>query len=374
MAACALVYTLQLNPAITAALMYYPDSWNPFSMVSSTLLHGGFWQLLGNLVFFMAFAPALEILIGNALLFVGIMIFTALTSGLGYSLWVGIVGLEPLPTLGFSGVVMGMIGLAAYLMPRARIRVFFWLVIWKTYFVPAWLLAVVYIGLDAWTMFSADSFGGINLAAHVAGGVSGYVFGMLLLNERKQETSDALAEEIEAMQVEQRYGKTRAEAHRYKKRIEPIEQQRQSERDHDRFMGRVYRLVKADRHSDALLELFESYDLDSDPDELEKIFDRVCEWGPSRFLLCCGRLLIAVLERGHRHGRALMIVERCQAVSAGFVLPDVSRTLFYVEMAMNTGKPEVARNLLSDAEKRYRGLVDARHCHHLLQRLNRGRG
>ena len=138
-------------------------------------------------------------------------------------------------------------------------------------------------------------------------------------------------------------------------------------------MGGIYRLVEARRDSDALLELFERYDLDSDPDELEKIFERMLEWGSSRCLLCCGRMLIAILEQRHRHGRALTIVERCQAVSAGFVLPDLSRTLDYAEMAMATGKPEIARQLLADAASRYRGLVDARQCNHLLQRLSRGR-
>ncbi len=373
-AACALLYTLQLNSSITAALMYYPDSWDPVTMVSSALLHGGFWHLLGNIVFFMAFAPALEILIGNALLFVGIMIFIALTSGFGYSLWIAIGGSEALPTLGFSGVVMGMIGLAAYMMPRARIRVFFWLIVWKTFFVPAWILAIIYIGLDAWTMFSADSFGGINLVAHVAGGLSGYVFGMLLLKQRKEDTSDALADEIEAMRVEQRFGKTRAEAWRYKKRTDPIREQRSEQRDQDRFMGRIYRLVEAHRDSEAMAELLERYHLESDPEALEKLLQRVSEWGSSRCLLCCGRLLIARLEREHRYGRALEVIEHCQAFSAGFVLPDLSRTLFYAEMAMNKDKPGITRRLLDDAASRYRGLVDARQGDHLLQRSIRGRG
>jgi membrane associated rhomboid family serine protease len=56
---CLVIYSLQLGTSITESLMYYPDSWNPVSMISASLALGGFWHLFGNLVFFMAFAPAL---------------------------------------------------------------------------------------------------------------------------------------------------------------------------------------------------------------------------------------------------------------------------------------------------------------------------
>ena len=55
-----------------------------------------------------------------------------------------------------------MIGLSAYLMPQAKIRVFWW---WgffgKTFFVRAWILAAYYLGFDLWTMITASDYGGI---------------------------------------------------------------------------------------------------------------------------------------------------------------------------------------------------------------------
>ena len=365
---CLVVFSLQLTTPITESLLYYPDSWNPLSMVSAVFAHAGSWHLLGNLVFFMAFAPALEILVGSSPRYIGFMLFVALVTGISYSLWTAINAAEPVPTLGFSGVVMGVIGLSAYLMPQARIRVFCWLLIWKIFFVPAWILAVIYIGLDAWHMFSSQDFGGINLVAHVSGGLAGYAYGLLWLKDRKQEIGDELIEEIEAMRIEQREGKTRAEAHRYKKATDPQIAERQRLRDHDRFMGQVYQMVKTHRDSQAVLELLTRYDQQTPFTELEPVFERVFEWGPSRTLACFGRLMIQVLEHEKRHGRALFYIERCQSLSPQFVPPDLSRILFYAQMALDTGKPAVAGNLLSNASARYGSLVNAQQCNHLLQK------
>jgi hypothetical protein len=37
-------------------------------------------------------------------------------------------------------------------------------------------------------------------------------------------------------------------------------------------------------------------------------------------------------------------------------------------MALDTGKPEVARNLVVDGVERYGSLVNSQQCHHLLQK------
>ncbi len=366
-ALCVMVYSLQLGTSITEALMYYPDSWNPLTMISASLAHAGFWHLFGNLVFFMAFAPALEILLDNWLRYLGVMLFVALITGLSYSLWTVVSATEVIPTLGFSGVVMGMIGLAAYLMPHARVRVFCWLIVWKTFFIPAWILAVIYIGLDAWAMLTVSHFGGVNLVAHVAGGLAGYAYGMLWLGDRKQEISAELADEIEAMQIQQRDGKTRAEAHRYKKAIEPLIAEKERLRDHDKFMSQIYQMVKTHRDSEAVLQLLTRYDLQSPVAEIEPVFERTFEWGPSRSLACLGRLLVQILDHEHRYGRALVYIERCQSLSPQFILPDISRTLFYAQMALDTGKPEIAINLAVNSEQRYGALVNSQQFNHLLQ-------
>ena len=369
---CAVVFTLQTGSSITASLMYYPGTWNPLKMVTAALAHANFLHLFGNLVFFLAFAPAVEILIGSWRRYLGAMLFVALVAGVSYSVSTLIGSSEALPTLGLSGVVTGMMGLSAYLMPHARIRVFCWFFLfWKTVFVPAWIIALIYIGLDAWKMIGSDDFGGINLVAHVFGGAGGYLYGLIWLKQRREETREELAEEIEAMGLEQRYGKTRAQAHRYKRAMEPIVESRTRDQEFDRFMALIYQKVTTNRDSDAVVALLERYGSETPYTELETVFERFLEWGPSRATLCLGRLIIEILDREQRHGKVLMLIEQCQAISPKFVLPDLTRTLFFAQMALDTGKPEIARNLTYDAVARYGRLVDAEQANHLCQQARR---
>jgi hypothetical protein len=133
-------------------------------------------------------------------------------------------------------------------------------------------------------------------------------------------------------------------------------------------MGRVYRLVKAHRDSEAVTSLLEKYDLDTPTHELEQAFARAGEWGPSRTLLCLGRLILQKLDREKRYGKAIVYIEKCQNISPQFALPDIARVLFYAEMAIDTGKTDVAKNLLADSAKRYGSLVNHQMSNHLLQK------
>ncbi|MFT5504860.1 MAG: membrane associated rhomboid family serine protease [Gammaproteobacteria bacterium] len=343
--------------------MYYPESWNPLTMLTSALAHGSWWHIAGNLLFFMAFAPALELLVGNRLRFIWIIIFICFVVGICYSISTLIEGSAPLPTLGLSGVVMGMMGLSIYLMSQARIKVLLWLVVfWKTLFVPAWILGVIYIGLDVWEMFTATDYHGINIVAHVSGGVAGYLYGFLWLKERREETKEELDEEIETMKVRQKFGKSREQAHRYKKITEQNQIVKEETREFDRFMGNVYQCVKTQRDSEAINELFARYDLSTPIPDLEALFKRVLEWGPSRTMLCLGRLIIHQLDSEKRYGRAIYYIEICQLVSPQFILADLSKTLFYARLAINADKLDIARNLVEESEKRYGNLVNADQC------------
>ena len=369
---CALIFFLQISVGITESLLYFPESWNPTKMITSSLAHGGWLHLMGNMIFYLAFAPALEILLGNKLRYIWIMMFIAFVVGVSYSIATLIGSSPPRPTLGFSGVAMGMIGLSGYLMPTARIRVFCWYgFAWKTLYVQAWILALAYIGLDTWTMVTADDFGYVNVVAHVSGGVAGYFYGFFWLRDRRDEIQQELAFEIKAMDIKRTQGKTRAEAFRYKQDTDQRLSRKREVQNHDKFMGRVYRLVKVHRDNEAVAALLEKYNLDTPTHELEQAFDRVEEWGPSRTLLCLGRLILQTLDREKRYGKAIVYIEKCQKISPGFALPDISRLLFYAEMAIDTGKPHVAKNLLADSARRYGSLVNHQRSNHLLQKIRR---
>ena len=341
-------------------------------MITSSLAHADWLHLIGNMFFYMAFAPALEVLLGNRIRYLWIMLLISFVVGISYSVSTLISSTSPLPSLGFSGVVMGMMGLSAYLMPGARIRVFFWyIVMWKILYVRAWVLAAIYIGLDTWTMFTVTDYGRINVVAHVAGGFAGYLYGYFWLSDRREEVQEELAHEIKTMRIEQREGKTRSEAHRYKQTMEQRESGKQEARNHDKFLGRIYQMVKTHRDSEAVLSLLEKYDLTTPTDELEQLFERMSQWGRSRAVLCIGRLIIPQLDAQKREGKVIVFIEKCQKISPQFVLHDVSRVLHYAEIALQTGRSEVTRYLTADASNRYGELINPAQCHHLFEKAGR---
>lgn len=364
---CVVVFYFQVSHNMTGSLIYYPETWNPLKMISSSFAHGGFIHLLGNLIFFFAFAPAIETLLGNKLRFLWVILFISIVVGISYSLSV-LVGLAPpQPTLGFSGVVMGMIGLSAYLMPRAKIRVFCWFILfWKTFYIPAWIIAVAYIGLDSWEMITAENYNGINIVAHVAGGVAGYLYGFLWLKERKQETQEELATEIEEMELQKQHGRSHSMSFRGRNEQQKNQDLRAESKAESIMMSQLYKMVMTHRDSEAVLFLASHIDFMQAPTtELEPLFDRIEKWGPSRTLLCLGRLIISRLDADKRYGRGLFYIGKCVNISPQFILGDVSGTLFYARMAIESGQNKLAVCLLANPAKRYGALVNADVCNQL---------
>jgi membrane associated rhomboid family serine protease len=92
------------------------------------------------------------------------------------------------PTLGLSGVVMTMMTLLAFLLPKARVRCFLWLLVFvRTIPIPVWLLALGYGAGDVYHVFTDEEGSGVNFLAHVAGAAYGYLVGAIFLQERKVE-------------------------------------------------------------------------------------------------------------------------------------------------------------------------------------------
>jgi membrane associated rhomboid family serine protease len=54
--------------------------------------------------------------------------------------------------------------------------------------IPAWALALWYIGGDINTLFASEDHGVVNVIAHVTGGIAGYLFGIILLQKVRSET------------------------------------------------------------------------------------------------------------------------------------------------------------------------------------------
>ena len=165
---------------------YYTGSWNPIAMVTSSFTHGSWTHIIFNLIFFYAFATTIEVLIGS-FSFIAVIIAISIFSGVFSSMAAGLIG-QHYATLGLSGVVMGMIGLYAYILPSGQIRCYYWfIVIFGSVAVPAWALAVWYIGLDVYSLFANADNGVVDVMAHVTGGAAGYLYGVTFLRAKRRE-------------------------------------------------------------------------------------------------------------------------------------------------------------------------------------------
>ncbi|MDH3695515.1 MAG: rhomboid family intramembrane serine protease, partial [Gammaproteobacteria bacterium] len=180
--------------------MYEPGSWNSITTVTSTFAHGSWSHVIGNLFFFFAFSATLKIILGF-LWYPVVILFIAFGTNIFYSLY-SYAQTDLLPTLGLSGVVMGVMAMLVLFLPRVEIRFFFWLVliIWR-FGLPAWLVVLWYLGFDTYNLFAQEQMGAINLVAHVTGAAIGYGLGVLFFRDKRDEV---VAEYIESHPEERR--------------------------------------------------------------------------------------------------------------------------------------------------------------------------
>lgn len=182
---------------LTDKLMYKPDSFNVTNMITAAFAHGSWMHVIGNLFFFFAFAASVEIAVG---LFAYSLIFIALAIGTHLSYSLSLLNVpDALPTLGLSGVVMGMIGLFAYLMPMVKIRCIWWfLIFFRTVAVPAWILAAWYVGWDIYNLNHSDDQSNVNFVAHVSGAAIGFLIGVIFFRRRKAEIKQEIVQQRES--------------------------------------------------------------------------------------------------------------------------------------------------------------------------------
>ena len=177
---CSVVYLLQqLADYLTGGLFSFL-----FELRGEAVLHGQIWQLLTyiflhgnvlhlalNLMGLFFFGREMEQTLGTRrflLLFFG----CGVLAGLG---WMAISGTPHAHCVGASGAVFGIMGAFAAMFPHRRVTllVFFVLPVTVT---ARWM--VVGLGLvTIWSLFSHD--GNIAHAAHLAGGVAGYIYGRM---------------------------------------------------------------------------------------------------------------------------------------------------------------------------------------------------
>ena len=169
-------------------------------MLASSFAHGDWPHLIFNLIFFFAFAAAVEMVVGP-------LLFTFLIVALSYGIGFFDYGLatwarDPLPSLGLSGVVMGMLGLYAYLLPKVKIRFFYWFMFSVgTIGFPGWVVMAWYLGWDLTRQLSGTQ-STTNYIAHISGAVLGVLLGLLLFRQKRHWAKEFVMDEADLTQDE----------------------------------------------------------------------------------------------------------------------------------------------------------------------------
>ncbi|MEO7822046.1 MAG: rhomboid family intramembrane serine protease [Gemmatimonadaceae bacterium] len=149
---------------------------NLLTPVTSMFLHGGWGHLLGNVMFFWVFGNNVEDSMGR-IRFLVFYLICGLAAALAHIL---VQPASPLPTVGASGAISGVLGAYLILYPKIRINMLFIFVIfWKVIAIPAWVVLIfwflwqVLAGLPELTAVGPDVSSGVAVWAHIGGFVAG---------------------------------------------------------------------------------------------------------------------------------------------------------------------------------------------------------
>ena len=129
---------------IPAALLGNQQSFiSPFLTVfTSMFMHGGWMHLIGNMVFLWIFGDNIEDSMGHKK-FLSFYLICGLLAALLQAL---INPSSPVPMIGASGAIAGILGAYLVLHPKANVNVLFWLFIFITVIkVPAFIVLSVWI-------------------------------------------------------------------------------------------------------------------------------------------------------------------------------------------------------------------------------------
>lgn len=141
--------------------------------ITSMFLHGSFMHLAGNMLFLWVFGDNMEDAMGH-FGFLAFYLVGGLAAGFSHA------ASDPsslVPMVGASGAIAAVMGGYLLLYPKARVDVLFIFVIFFRIFpIPAWIVLGVWFGLQVFNGFTADlSQGGVAFWAHAGGFIAGVV-------------------------------------------------------------------------------------------------------------------------------------------------------------------------------------------------------
>ncbi len=163
---------------------------NTVTPVTSMFLHGSWGHILGNALFLWVFGNNIEDSMGG-LRFAAFYLLCGLAAVAAH---VAMQPASPVPTVGASGAISGVLGAYLVLYPRVRVNMLFWFLFFiRVIPLPAWLVLVWWFGIQVLTglpelsTLRSDLSGGVAVWAHVGGFVAGVVLVKLFESKRRVE-------------------------------------------------------------------------------------------------------------------------------------------------------------------------------------------
>ncbi|MEO0972311.1 MAG: rhomboid family intramembrane serine protease [Pseudomonadota bacterium] len=161
-------------------VVYCPNAVGALGLFTSMFMHGGWMHLLGNTWFLWVFGGNVEDSMG-ALRFVVLYLLSGLAASAAQ---IAADPTSPIPVVGASGAIGGVMGAYLVLFPRVRVRMLVVLiVIFTTFRVPAYLMLGYWIVVQIIGGLTPSEGGGIAFWAHIGGFFAGALLVMLLKDE-----------------------------------------------------------------------------------------------------------------------------------------------------------------------------------------------
>jgi membrane associated rhomboid family serine protease len=150
------------------------------TLVTSMFLHGGWMHLIGNMWFLWIFGNNVEDSMGRF----RFLVFYLLTGLVAAGTQILLNPTSPLPTVGASGAIAGVMGAYIVLYPRARVAtLFFFIIFFRIFQVPAWVILGYWILIQVVSQASsAGTGGGVAYGAHIGGFLAGVILIRLFAN------------------------------------------------------------------------------------------------------------------------------------------------------------------------------------------------
>ena len=159
------------DPRIGVALInvfgFIPGQFNFLDILTSMFTHGGLFHIMGNMWFLWIFGNNVESALGH-IRYIGFYLFCGFGAAFGQFL---IDPSSPIPMVGASGAIAGVLGAYMLLYPRAKVHVLIVFFLITTIAVPAqiaigvWFLIQLTNGLGSLGL----NTGGVAWFAHVGG-------------------------------------------------------------------------------------------------------------------------------------------------------------------------------------------------------------